>query len=346
MGGERSRAGGPEPWPPNAVIAYLAAASAGEEQMSMIGRTISNFEIVDKLGSGGMGVVYLARDTLLNRPAALKFLPSHLATDEDAKARFIQEAQAASALDHANICSIYQIGETEDHELFIAMAHYDGQTLSKKLEAGPLPVSEATDILQQVASGLAAAHNKGIIHRDVKPANIFITDQRRAIILDFGLAKLAGSLDLTKSGSTLGTIYYMAPEQIRGETADNRSDIWSLGVVLYEMLTGHRPFAGDYEQAISYSILNSEPESISGISESVVEIIQRCLMKDPAKRYRDCSALLEAMDQTKSRSGTAFTRYSPSHLLGAQSAGSGWVAESWSRRRPPWLCCSFRRNER
>ncbi len=277
----------------------------------MIGQSVSHFKILERLGGGGMGVVYLAEDTRLKRTVALKFLPPHLSADQEAKVRFMQEAQSASALNHANICSIYDIGETEQDsgdssgQMFIAMAHYEGLTLSKKLDSGPLSVSEATDILRQVADGLAAAHEKGIVHRDIKPANIFVTDRGRAIILDFGLAKLTGSLDLTKSGSTLGTIYYMAPEQIRGETADSRSDVWSLGVVLYEMLAGHRPFAGDYEQAISYSILNSEPESISGVSESVVEIIQRCLMKDPAVRYQDCSALLEALDQTKTKSVTA-----------------------------------------
>ncbi len=283
----------------------------------MIGKTFAHFKILERLGGGGMGIVYLAEDTRLKRTVALKFLPPHLSTDEEAKVRFMQEAQSASALNHANICSIYDIGETEagsgesSGQTFIAMAHYEGQTLGKKLDSGPLSVSEATDILRQVADGLAAAHEKGIVHRDIKPANIFITDRGRAIILDFGLAKLTGSLDLTKSGSTLGTIYYMAPEQIRGETADNRSDVWSLGVVLYEMLAGHRPFAGDYEQAISYSILNSEPASISGISEGIVEIIQRCLMKDPAKRFQNCSVLLTALDQTKTKPVTALHTVHP-----------------------------------
>jgi serine/threonine protein kinase len=274
----------------------------------MIGKTISHFKVLEKLGGGGMGVVYLAEDTRLKRTVALKFLPPHLSTDEESKQRFAQEAQSASALNHANICAIHDIGETNDGQMFIAMAHYEGETLGKKLEAGAMPEPMASDIVRQVADGLAAAHEKGIIHRDIKPANILITDRGRAMILDFGLAKLAGSLDLTKSGSTLGTAYYMSPEQIRGEEVDGRTDIWSLGVVLYEMLAGRKPFDGDYEQAISYAILNSEPGPIEGVPLTVHGVVERCLAKDPERRYAN---LHELLDDLKVGDSTSFRTQAP-----------------------------------
>ncbi|NNE45693.1 MAG: serine/threonine-protein kinase [Rhodothermales bacterium] len=279
----------------------------------MIGKIISHFKVVEKLGGGGMGVVYLAEDTRLKRTVALKFLPPHLSTDEEAKQRFAQEAQSASALNHANICAIHDIGETDDGQMFIAMAHYEGETLGKKLEAGAMPESMACDIARQVADGLAAAHEKGIVHRDIKPANILITDRGRAMILDFGLAKLAGSLDLTKSGSTLGTAYYMSPEQIRSEEVDGRTDIWSLGVVLYEMLTGEKPFVGDYEQAISYAILNSEPTPILDSSESVYSVVGRCLAKNPDDRYQNCHELVSDLkaDDSPPSQVTKPSRVSP-----------------------------------
>jgi serine/threonine protein kinase/tetratricopeptide (TPR) repeat protein len=267
----------------------------------MIGKTISHFKVLEKLGGGGMGVVYLAEDMRLKRTVALKFLPPHLSTDEEAKQRFAQEAQSASALNHANICTIYDIGETEPApgepggQMFIAMAHYEGETLKERLERGALPSDEALEIAAQVADGLAAAHEKGIIHRDIKPANILITDRGRAVILDFGLAKLTGSLDLTKSGSTLGTAHYMSPEQVRGEPADHRTDTWSLGVVLYEMLAGRRPFVGDYEQAISYAILNSSPDPMPNQTAFVEGIVRHCLRKNPSERVQDAAIILERL---------------------------------------------------
>ncbi|MGA7304573.1 MAG: protein kinase, partial [Rhodothermales bacterium] len=265
----------------------------------MIGQTVSHFEILERLGGGGMGVVYRARDIRLNRDVALKFLPLELSRDEEAKRRFMQEAQAASSLEHANICTILDIGTTTEDDgerLFIAMPAYEGKTLKDRLADGSLERDEAIDIAVQVARGLAAAHEKGIVHRDVKPANIMLTQAGRAVILDFGLAKLAGSLAITRTGSTLGTAAYMSPEQVRGEEVDNRADLWSLGVVLYEMLEGKRPFDGDYEQAITYAILNADPalppDPIGGV-------LGRALAKNPDDRYDVAGQLVDDLASLK-----------------------------------------------
>ena len=211
-----------------------------------------------------MGVVYKAEDTKLGRTVALKFLPPDLTRDAEAKERFVQEARAASALDHPNICNVHEIDETADGQTFIAMACYDGESLKAKIERGPLKLDEALDIATQIAQGLAKAHGQGIIHRDIKPANILITKDGLVKIVDFGLAKLAGT-KLTKTGKTLGTAQYMSPEQARGEQVDQRADIWSLGIVLYEMLTGKHAFPGEYEQATLYAIMNEEPEPVTAV---------------------------------------------------------------------------------
>jgi len=199
----------------------------------MIGKLISHYEILEELGHGGMGVVYKAKDTKLDRFVALKFLPPHLSQSEEEKKRFIHEAKAASALDHPNICTIYEINETEEGRMFIAMACYEGESLKDKIERGPLPIEEALDIAIQIAQGLAKAHSKKIVHRDVKPANILITEDGQVKVVDFGLAKLAGRTMLTKEGTTLGTASYMSPEQTQGASVDHRADIWALGVALY-----------------------------------------------------------------------------------------------------------------
>ena len=211
----------------------------------MVDQTVSHYQIEEKLGGGGMGVVYKARDLKLKRTVALKFLPPELTRDEEAKVRFMHEAQAASALDHVNVGSIHEIDEAEDGRLFIAMAYYAGETLKKKIARGPLPVAEALDYAVQIAQGLSKAHEAGIIHRDVKPANVMVTEEGVVKIVDFGLAKVAEQTQLTKTGTTLGTVAYMSPEQARGEAVDQRTDIWALGVVLYEMLVGRRPFPGE-----------------------------------------------------------------------------------------------------
>ena len=262
----------------------------------MIGKTISHYKILEKLGEGGMGVVYKAEDTKLKRTVALKFLPPDLTRDEEAKQRFIHEAQAASALDHPNVCTIYEIDETKDGQTFMAMGCYEGESLKGKISKGPLKIEAAIDIAIQIAQGLNKAHEKGIVHRDIKPANIFITEDGAVKILDFGLAKLAGRTKLTKTGTTLGTVAYMSPEQTRSEKVDHRSDIWSLGVVLYEMVTGQRPFKGDYEQAVVYSILNEEPDPITslrtGISTQLERIIDKCFEKRTSARYQHIDELI------------------------------------------------------
>jgi len=244
-----------------------------------------------------MGTVYKARDAKLDRFVALKFLASHLSQAEEEKKRFIHEAKAASALDHPNICIIHEIDETADGQMFIAMACYEGESLKVKINRGLMPVEEALDIAIQVARGLDKAHAKEIVHRDIKPANIIITEDNQAKLVDFGLAKLAGRTMLTKTGTTLGTVAYMSPEQTAGTEIDHRADIWALGVVLYEMLSGERPFKGDYEQAVMYSIMNEEPEPLRKVNPAVPveleEIVTRCLQKKRDSRYPSAMELLK-----------------------------------------------------
>ena len=279
------------------------------------GTTISHYKILEKLGGGGMGVVYKARDTKLDRLVALKFLPPHLNTNDEAKQRFIQEAKAASTLDHPNICTIHDISETQEGQLFIAMAYYQGETLKKKISRGPLPVEEALEYAVQIARGLARAHEADIVHRDVKPANIMVTDRGLAKIVDFGVAKAATDIGLTKTGTTIGTAAYMSPEQARGVGVDTRTDIWALGVVLYEMLTGQRPFKGDYEQATIYWILNEEPQPIREIRpevpESVAQIVDTLLSKTVTERYQTMNEVLEALGAPPGTSSMTSLRVSP-----------------------------------
>jgi TolB-like protein/Tfp pilus assembly protein PilF len=257
----------------------------------MIGQTVSHYKVLGKLGEGGMGVVYRAEDVKLKRTVALKFLPPELTRDEEAKQRFIHEAQAASALQHSNICTVHDIDETEEGQLFIVMDCYAGESLKEKIARGPMKIEDAVDIALQVTSGLSKAHERGIVHRDIKPANIFITTDSTVKILDFGLAKLAGGQTrLTKAGSTLGTAAYMSPEQARGEEVDARTDIWSLGVVMYEMITAQLPFKSEYEQAVIYSILNEEPTEIEKLRPDVPleirKIVKKVLAKVPRERYQ------------------------------------------------------------
>ena len=262
----------------------------------MIGKEVSHYSILERIGGGGMGVVYKARDLKLDRPVALKFLPPELTRDAEAKQRFVHEAKAASALDHANICTIHEIDETEDGQSFIVMAYYGGETLKQKIERGPLKVEESLGIAGQLAEGLARAHEAGMVHRDIKPANVMLTERGEVKIVDFGLAKLGGQTKLTQTGTTLGTFAYMSPEQVRGEEADHRSDLWSLGVVLHEMLTGRLPFKGEFQQAMAYSILNEPPEPAtamrSGLPVELDRIIGKALSKRAEERYQHADEFL------------------------------------------------------
>lgn len=265
----------------------------------MVGSTISHYKILEKLGEGGMGVVYKAHDLKLDRLVALKFLPHHLSANEEEKKRFIHEAKAASALDHPNICVIHEIDETKDGQMFIAMAYYGGKSLQEMIGTGegtsPIRLGDAIDYAIQIAQGLMKAHEHGIVHRDLKPANVIITEEGVVKLVDFGLAKLVGRTKLTKIGTTMGTVAYMSPEQARGEQVDTRSDIWSFGVVLYEMLTGKLPFRGDYEQAVIYSILNEEPKSVSTLCSSppaLSAIVHKTLAKNSHKRYQNMEEVI------------------------------------------------------
>ena len=255
------------------------------------------YRIIEEIGRGGMGVVYKAEDIKLRRLVALKFLPQQWVSEPDARERFIQEARAASALDHPNICNIYEIGEAEADRVYIAMAFYEGESLRDKIKRGPLARDEALGIAIQAATGMAKAHQKGIVHRDIKPANILITSDGVVKVVDFGLAKLAGQVKLTREGTTVGTVAYMSPEQAKGEAVDQRTDIWSLGVVLYEMLSGILPFKGDHEQMLIHSILQREPERLGKLRKDLPagleNIVFKILSKDPAHRYKTMDELLE-----------------------------------------------------
>jgi non-specific serine/threonine protein kinase len=282
----------------------------------MIGNILSHYRIIEKLGGGGMGVVYKAEDTRLHRAVALKFLPEELSRDRHALERLQREAQAASALNHPNICTIYDIDEHEGVR-FIAMELLEGNTLLLRMGGRAIGVDEILDLSIQIADGLGAAHLKGIIHRDIKPANIFVTDRGTAKILDFGLAKLSaepvgpGSAAptlgteemLTNPGAALGTIAYMSPEQVRGQALDARTDLFSLGVVLYEMTTGKRPFEGSTPGVVFDAILNRDPEDPIGLNplvpSALARVIRKSLEKDRKLRYQTASDMLADIQRLK-----------------------------------------------
>ncbi len=287
--------------PPTALAVHIlsepdADALAADEPAE--GAAIGPYRVLRRLGRGGMGVVYLARDPRLERLVALKLLPPWLAADEVATRRLAEEAKAASALDHPNIETVYDIGRTDDGCLYFAMAYYEGETLATRIHSGPLPVEQAVAVAVQLARGVEAAHARGIVHRDVKPANVILTPAGVAKIVDFGVAKATGT-DLTEPGATPGTAAYMSPEQTRGAASDGRTDIWSLGVVLYEMLAGGRPFRGDDHDAVIFAIRHDQPEPLlqrrPEVPEPLARVVHRCLEKDPRARYQDAGALANAL---------------------------------------------------
>ncbi len=270
----------------------------------MIGQTVSHYKILEKIGEGGMGVVYKAQDLKLNRIVALKFLPHRICTDISEKARFLQEAQAAAVLNHPNICTIHAIEEIEG-DMFIVMECVDGVTLRQKEQPGVVKYDAALQFAVQIAEALQEAHTHGIVHRDIKAENIMVNSKNQVKVMDFGLAKFKGSLKLTKTSSTVGTLAYMAPEQIQGGEVDARSDIFSFGVLLFEMLTGHLPFRGEHDAAMMYSIVNEEPQDIATVlpdlSAVVVNLIQRCLEKDPNDRYQHFDDIVADLRRSQKR---------------------------------------------
>lgn len=300
----------------------------------MIGQEISHYRVLERLGGGGMGEVFKAEDLRLERRVALKFLPPELAKDPVAKERFMQEAKAASALDHPNICTLYDIDETEEGRLFLAMASYDGETLAERLAAGPLTVDEALEIAEQVTEGLVAAHGRGIVHRDIKPANLMITRRDVVKILDFGLAKLAERPGLTKTGTSVGTPAYMSPEQARGEEVDHRTDLWSLGVVLWEMLAGRRPFQGTSHAETLHAILYDDPPELTsmreGIPDEARKLVATLLSRDPGKRPSTAREALELVRAAR-RSGAQEVRAPTLTWPGTEAS------ETEPRRRLVWV---------
>ena len=261
----------------------------------MIGSTISHYRILEKLGEGGMGVVYLAEDTKLGRRVALKLLPADWTRDPAARTRFLHEAQTAAALNHPNVCTIHEVDEA-DGQVFLAMEHIEGESLRKKLARGPMKITNVIATGLEVGQGLAAAHAQGIVHRDIKPGNVMLTREGHAKILDFGLALAPERTRLTMEGRTTGTVSYMSPEQSLGEAVDHRTDIWSLGVVLYEMLTGRRPFEGEHEQAVIRSIIDDEPEPPTGLRTGIPlaleRVVAKAMAKRPEERYQHIDDLL------------------------------------------------------
>ena len=274
------------------------AASASDNAESMIGESIGPYQIEGIIGAGGMGMIHKAKDTRLDRFVALKCLPPHLTVNNQNRERFLNEAKAVSRLDHPNICTLYDIGETDNKQLYIAMPYYDGYTLDKRMNNGPISLNETIAICLQISEGLNAAHNNGIVHRDIKPANVIVTSDNIVKLLDFGVAKISG-INLTSSGVSLGTVAYMSPEQLCGEQVDARTDIWALGILFYEMLIGERPYKGDQAPAIIHSVLYADRPDLSMPSHLPTElnlIIDKALSRDADDRY---PSLQEFMDDLR-----------------------------------------------
>jgi serine/threonine protein kinase/Tfp pilus assembly protein PilF len=287
------------------------------------------YRIIEPIGKGGMGVVYKAEDIKLERTVALKFLPAELTEDPEARERFVREAKAAAALSHPHICTVYEIGE-DKNQYFIAMEYIEGQSLKEKILKGPLDQAEALDIIIQVAEGLEEAHKKGVVHRDIKPGNIMLTAKGMAKVMDFGLAKVRGGVMVTKEGTTMGTLAYMSPEQARGEDVDDRADIWSLGVVLYQILTGHLPFRGDLDQVMLHSILHQEPKPMralrTGIPAALERVVDRALKKKREERYQSAAGILADLLSEKKQLPIV-----------SEEEGLSWLALLVKRRAPQIL---------
>jgi len=275
----------------------------------------SRYKLLNIVGQGGMGVVFKAEDTKLRRTVALKFLPDEIGRDPEAKKRFLREAQAAAILDHPNICPVYEVDESEG-EMFLTMAFIEGRSLKERIAEGPLPLIEVLNVAAQIAEGLKAAHEKGVVHRDVKPANIMLNREGQVRITDFGLASVEGGADLTRPQTVLGTAAYMSPEQVRGEKTDGRTDIWSFGCTLFEMTTGRRPFEGEHAQDVRDGILDEAPPSPSTLRAEIPpgldEVILKCLRKSAADRFPDCEALLAALQGESIRRTKAAGEQAPS----------------------------------
>ena len=316
----------------------------------MIGQTISHYKITDKLGAGGMGVVYKALDLTLERTVALKFLPTDAAVSGRDRENLLREARAASALDHPNTGVVYGLEESDDHQLYIVMGYYEGENLAKKISHGPIPLRESLDWAIQVARGLSAAHARKIVHRDIKPSNVIITGQNVAKIVDFGLARVVASPSTTQSGGITGTVAYMSPEQTLGKPVDQRTDIWSLGVVLAEMITGQRPFRGDSAAAVMFAILNQPPAPMEGAPLELQKVIYRALSKDPASRYANCEEMLADLEAARavalpSSQSIPVDDAAPTRSLSAkefqkyveQASGSTWGAGAPGRGWQTWV---------
>ena len=302
----------------------------------MIGQTISHYKILDKLGEGGMGVVYKAHDTKLDRTVALKFLPHYLTTDTAEKERFHHEARAASALMHANIAVIFEINE-HDGQLFLAMEYVEGKTLKKAIAEDALAHRTLLDIAVQICDGLAAAHEKGIVHRDIKSDNIMITPKGQAKIMDFGLAKVKGATKLTKAGSTIGTAAYMSPEQARGEEVDHRSDIFSLGVVLYEMFAGKLPWRAEHQAALVYSLMNEAPQPLARFSDKATQelerIVSKALAKDAEDRYQHVDEKLADLRRERKHLEYARAGYATQTTPTMMMPGTGAMPEAQAGKK-------------
>src|SRR5438552_3296654 len=267
----------------------------------MIGETISHYRITEKLGAGGMGIVYKAQDLQLERFVALKFLPHDLALSESDRDRFLREARSASALDHPNIGVIHGIDKTVDGQLFIVMAYYEGQTLSQELSGGPLALRQVMDWACQIAAGLAAAHARNIVHRDIKPSNIIITKENSARIVDFGLARVVATPSATMTGGTTGTLPYMSPEQILDEVVDQRCDVWALSILGGQMVTGRHPFARESSTAMTFAILNQPPAAIDSLPALLQPIALHGLAKEVAHRYPDAKEMRADLEAARAQ---------------------------------------------